>query len=64
MLQWTAAGKGPHFCLFVHHTDGDREYAYDRLSHIGKLDKGLDESKARAWTVVSMRDDWKRIFNY
>jgi hypothetical protein len=62
MLQWTAAGSGPRFCLYVHHTDAAREYAYDRQSHIGKLDKGLDEAKARGWTVVSMKDDWKTIF--
>lgn len=62
MLQWTAAGKGPRFCLYVHHTDAEREWAYDRESHIGKLDKGLDEAKANGWTVVSMKDDWKAIF--
>src|SRR5271154_649400 len=62
MLQWTAAGSGPRFCLYVHHTDADREYAYDRTSQIGKLDKGLDEAAARGWTVVSMKDDWKRIY--
>jgi phosphoglycolate phosphatase-like HAD superfamily hydrolase len=62
MLQWTAAGSGPRFCLYVHHTDAEREFAYDRESHIGKLDKGLDEAKAKGWTVVSMKDDWKNIF--
>ena len=62
MLQWTAAGIGPRFCLYVHHTDAEREYAYDRESNIGQLDKGLDEAKAKGWTVVSMKDDWKRIF--
>ena len=62
MLQWTAAGRGPRFCLYVHHTDAQREWAYDRASHIGKLDQGLDEAKARGWTVVSMKDDWKSIF--
>ena len=62
MLQWTAAGPGPRFCLYVHHTDAEREWAYDRQSHIGKLDKGLDEARARGWTVVSMKDDWKTIF--
>ncbi len=64
MLQWTAAGEGPRFCLFVHHTDGEREWAYDRTSSIGRLDKGLDEAKALGWTVVSMKDDWKRIFPF
>ncbi len=64
MLQWTAAGAGPRFCLFVHHTDAEREWAYDRESHVGRLDKGLDEAKARGWTVVSMKDDWKTIFPF
>jgi hypothetical protein len=64
MLQYTAGGAGPRFCLYVHHTDAEREYAYDRQSHIGKLDKGLDEAKARGWTVVNMKDDWKRIFRW
>ena len=50
------------FCLYVHHTDAEREWAYDRKSHIGKLDKGLDEATARGWTVVSMKDDWKTIY--
>jgi phosphoglycolate phosphatase-like HAD superfamily hydrolase len=62
MLQWTAAGSGPRFCLYVHHTDAEREWAYDRTSHIGKLDKGLDEATQRGWTVVDMRKDWKTIF--
>lgn len=64
MLQWTAAGKGPHFCLYVHHTDSAREWAYDRESHIGKLDKGLDEARANGWTVVDMKTDWKRVFRF
>ena len=62
MLQWTAAGAGPRFCLYVHHNDATREFAYDRKSHIGQLDKGLDEAAAKGWTVVSMKDDWKTIF--
>ena len=62
MLQWTTAGAGPRFALYVHHDDAAREWAYDRDSHIGKLDKGLDEAKANGWTVVSMRNDWKTIF--
>jgi phosphoglycolate phosphatase-like HAD superfamily hydrolase len=62
MLQWTAAGSGPRFCLYVHHTDAEREWAYDRNSSIGRLDKGLDEAQAKGWTVVSMKDDWKTIF--
>ena len=62
MLQWTAAGSGARFCLYVHHTDAEREQAYDRKSHIGQLDKGLDEAAAKGWTVVSMKDDWKTIY--
>jgi phosphoglycolate phosphatase-like HAD superfamily hydrolase len=62
MLQWTAAGSGARFCLYVHHTDAAREWAYDRTSSIGRLDKGLDEAKARGWTVVSIKDDWKQVF--
>jgi hypothetical protein len=62
MLQWTAAGAGPHFCLYVHHTDAEREWAYDRDSSIGRLDKGLDEARAKGWTVASMKDDWRQIF--
>ncbi|WP_291914067.1 HAD family hydrolase [Accumulibacter sp.] len=62
MLQWTTAGAGPRFALIVHHTDAEREWAYDRKSHIGKLDKALDEAQARGWTVVDMRRDWKTVF--
>jgi len=62
MLQWTAAGKGPRFCLYVHHTGAEREWAYDRKSAVGRLDKGLDEARARGWTIASMKDDWKVVF--
>ena len=62
MLQYTAAGSGARFCLYLHHTDADREWAYDRTSHVGRLDKGLDEANARGWTVVSMKDDWSAVF--
>ncbi len=62
MLQWTAAGPGPRFCLIVHHTDADREWAYDRTSPMGKLDKAWDEATVKGWTVVSMKDDWAAIF--
>jgi hypothetical protein len=62
MLQWTAAGPGARFCLYVHHTDAAREWAYDRQSPVGALDKGLDEAKAKGWTVASMKDDWKTVF--
>ena len=64
MLQWTAAGPGVRFCLYVHHTDAEREWAYDRESSIGRLDKGLDEAKAKGWTVVNMKNDWKTIFPF
>jgi phosphoserine phosphatase len=64
MLQWTCSGSGRRFCLYVHHTDGSREWAYDRGSHIGKLDKGLDEASDRGWTVVDMRKDWKKVFPF
>jgi len=62
MLQWTAAGSGPHLCLYVHHTDAAREWAYDRESAVGRLDKGLDEAAARGWTVVDMKQEWKSVF--
>jgi len=62
MLQWTAAGTGARFCVYVHHDDAQREWAYDRQSSIGRLDKGLDEARAKSWTIVSMKDDWKTIF--
>jgi phosphoserine phosphatase len=62
MLQWTAAGPGARFCLYVHHTDSEREWAYDRQSHVGRLDEGLDEARARGWTVVDMKADWKRVY--
>jgi len=62
MLQWTTAGSGPRFALIVHHTDTEREWAYDRKSHVGKLDKAWDEAVAKGWTVVDMKNDWKRVF--
>jgi hypothetical protein len=64
MLQWTCAAPGPRLCLFVHHTDAVREWAYDRTSSIGKLDKGLDEAAARGWVVVDMKADWQRVFAF
>jgi hypothetical protein len=64
MLQWTAAGDGDRFLGLVHHTDAEREWAYDRASHIGKLDEALDEANARGWTVVDMKRDWKRVFAF
>ena len=62
MIQWTTAGSGVRFGLIVHHTDADREYAYDRQSSVGRLDKALDEAGRHGWTVVDMKQDWKRIF--
>jgi lipocalin len=62
MLQWTAAGDGARMVALVHHTDGEREWAYDRKSHIGKLDKALEEAKSKGWTVVDMKTDWATIF--
>jgi hypothetical protein len=64
MLQWTAAGAGPRFALLVHHTDAEREWAYDRGSHIGQLDKALDEAKAKGWTLVDMQQEWKCIYPF
>jgi phosphoglycolate phosphatase-like HAD superfamily hydrolase len=62
MLEWTAAGEGARLAVLIHHTDSVREWAYDRESHVGKLDKALDEARARKWTVVSMKEDWKTVF--
>jgi hypothetical protein len=62
MLQWTAAGKGTRFCLLVHHTDAEREWAYDRDSHVGRLDKALDQARKDGWTVADMKRDWKVIY--
>jgi len=64
MLQWTAAGEGARFMLYVHHTDSVREWAYDRDSHIGRLDKGLDEAHEKGWTVIDMEKDWKVIYPF
>jgi phosphoglycolate phosphatase-like HAD superfamily hydrolase len=64
MLEWAAAGGGAHFAGIVHHTDAEREWAYDRTSHIGKLDKAWDEATAKGWVVVDMKKDWKRVFAF
>jgi phosphoglycolate phosphatase-like HAD superfamily hydrolase len=64
MLEWTAAGSGARFMGLVHHTDAEREWAYDRNSHVGRLDKALDEATRRGWTVASMKTDWKVIFPF
>lgn len=62
MLQWTTAGDGARLAAYVHHTDGDREWAYDRKSSIGQLNKGLDEAQAKGWLVVDMKKDWKKVY--
>ncbi|MFV0302745.1 MAG: HAD family hydrolase, partial [Paracoccus sp. (in: a-proteobacteria)] len=62
MLEYAFSGEGPHFGLIVHHTDGTREFAYDRDSHVGKLDRGLDEAAARGWLLVDMKTDWARVW--
>jgi hypothetical protein len=64
MLQWTTTGSGARFGGLVHHTDAEREWAYDRNSSVGRLDKGLEETKASGWTLASMKDDWKRVFSF
>jgi hypothetical protein len=64
MLQWTMGGSSSRFALIVHHTDAEREWAYDRKSLIGHLDKALDEAQAKDWTVVDMKKDWKTIFPF
>ena len=62
MLQWTTAGDGPRFGLILHHTDAAREVAYDRDSHIGRLNDALDLAPAAGWTVIDMARDWARIY--
>jgi phosphoserine phosphatase len=62
MIEYTRAGKGRRLGLFVHHTDADREYAYDRKSHVGTLDKALDQADANGWIIVDMKKDWKQVF--
>lgn len=64
MLQWTDAGDGLRFCGLVHHTDAEREWAYDRGAHIGGLDEAWDEAVEKGWTVVDMKKDWKRIYSF
>ena len=62
MIEYTTAGEGKRLGLFIHHTDAGREYAYDRDSHVGKLDKALDRADANGWIVVDMKKDWKTVF--
>lgn len=62
MLEWTMGGQGARFALLVHHTDAEREWAYDKDSSVGRLDKALTEAEAKGWTVVDMKRDWKVIY--
>jgi hypothetical protein len=64
MLEWTAAGKGERLMMLVHHDDSKREYAYDRKSPVGRLDKALNEARRRRWLVTSMKNDWKVIYAF
>jgi hypothetical protein len=62
MLEYTTSGPGLRLGLIVHHDDADREYAYDRKSSVGRLDRALDEASKRGWMLVSMKDDWRQIY--
>ncbi|MGM0560491.1 MAG: HAD family hydrolase [Pseudomonadota bacterium] len=62
MLEWTTTGEGPRLGVLIHHTDADREWAYDRESDIGRLDKGLDEGPERGWIIVDMAADWAQVY--
>ena len=62
MVEYATAGDGPGLGLYVHHTDADREFAYDRNSHVGTLDKALDQADSKGWVVVDMKKDWKTVF--
>jgi len=62
MLEWTTSAPGARLGVLVHHDDAEREFAYDRKSHVGRLERALDEAGARGWTVLSIRQDWKQVF--
>ncbi len=64
MLQWTTAGDGRRLGVIVRHTDAEREWAYDRESHVGRLDQALDEAAQRGWVVIDMKEDWGRIYGF
>jgi hypothetical protein len=64
MLRWTTAGPPPRLGLIVHHTDAEREWAYDRQSAVGRLSRALDEAPRRGWIVVDMKADWKKVFGF
>ena len=62
MIEWTTSGDGARLGVYIHHSDSEREWAYDRDSHIGRLDRGLDEAAERGWVIVSMKNDWETIY--
>jgi len=62
MLEWTTTGPGPRFGALLHHTDAEREFAYDRKSPVGKLDRGLDEAGKRGWVLIDMARDWATVY--
>jgi hypothetical protein len=62
MLEWTTSGEGACLGVLIHHTDTEREFAYVRDSHVGTLDKVLDEAASRGWVIVDMKEDWKTVF--
>lgn len=62
MIEYTTAGEGRRLGLFLHHTDGEREYAYDREGHVGVLDQSLDQADEQGWIIVDMKEDWKTVF--
>ena len=64
MMQYTASENGNSFMLYLHHTDSIREWAYDRNSSVGRLDKGLDEAREKGWTVIDMKNDWKVVYPF
>ena len=64
MLEWTTSFPGPSLGLVVHHTDAEREYAYDRASHVGRLSKVLDEAPRRGWVIADMKRDWNLIYPF
>jgi hypothetical protein len=64
MLQWTTGGEGARLALLIRHTDAIREWEYDREADVGRLDQALDEANAKGWTVVDMKNDWRRVFPF
>jgi hypothetical protein len=62
MLEWVTSAPGARLGLIVHHDDADREFAYDRKSHIGRLERGLDDGPRRGWTIVSMKNEWRTVY--